>query len=496
MEILKAILKFVLRFAAWGLAIAVLVFIWGRVKAEFKAKQDQALAQTQEVQDEKFPVEIEPVRLGEITEEVVLGGEVQAPVSVEVMSKVQGRIDELRLEDGTAIEIGLHLRERGERVALIEHDDLAAQVAQAEAAVVSAQAQLAQVGPLVAEVEAGVRSAKAQVASARAAVSQAESGVRTAEARLVSLRVHLANLEKDRNRLGNLYKEGVATRKQLDDIETRHEAAKADYLATKSRVVEARAAVAATEAGAAAAEALVGQAEAGVKVAAGGREVAEAGVKQAEAALRLAQIRLSEATIRCPVAGVVSVKHMDEGDMVSPGAPIITVIGIDPVKVLVDVSEKDLSKVVAGTTSVTIATGAYPDREFQGKVTRVHPCLDTDRRTVPVETEVPNGDGLLKPGMFARVKLVLQRREGVPVIPASAIVRGPTDNYVYILNSTKAKRRPVELGLRQGDRVQITSGLSEGESIVVRGQGSLFEGAEVELVTEVSRDSEPEQEKN
>lgn len=481
MKILKIMLKAIFRLALWCVAAAILYLIVKWVGGEFKAKQEQTLAQTQEVRHEKIPVQVAPVRLGPIREAVMLRGDVQATTEVEVMSKVQGRVEELRLEDGTPIQVGLRL-DQGARIAVLDHEELEAQVAQAEAGVAAAQAQIVQAESLVTQAESGVEASKAQLASAKATVSQAETGVKTAQARLVSLRVNLANLERDRTRLGNLYKEGVTTKKQLDDIETRYEAAKADYTAAESQVVEAQAGVATTEAAQEAAKSGVDQAVAAVKVALGRGGVAEAGLKQAEASLRLAQIRLGEATIKCPATGVVSAKHVDEGDMVGPNVPILTIIGIDPVKVVVDISEHYLRKVKEGTSEVTIRAEAFPDREFRGQVTRIHPSLDRDRRTVPAEIEVPNGDGSLKPGMFARVNLTLSVREGVPVIPANAVVRSAAGDQVFVLDSTRAKRRSVRLGLWSNERVEVTDGLQEGELIVVRGQANLYDDAEVEVV--------------
>jgi len=482
MKIFKIILKVLFGLALWCAAFAALYHIAKWVGREFKAKQEQTLAQTQAARHEKIPVRVEPVQLGQIREEIALRGDVQATAEVEVMSKVQGRVEELRLEDGAPIQVGLRLEQKGVRIAVLDHDELEAQVAQAEAAVASAKAQITQAESLITQAESGVEAAKAQLASARATVSQAATGVKTAQARLVSLRVNLANLERDRTRLGNLYKEGVATRKQLDDIDTRYESTRADYTAAELQVVEAQAAVATAEAARAAAKSAVDQAVAAVKVEIGRRGVAEAGVKQAEAALRLARIRLDEATINCPAAGVVSVKHVDEGDMVGPNVPIITVIGIDPVKVVVDVSERVLRKVREGATEATIRAEAFPDREFGAKITRIHPSLDRDRRTVPAEIEVPNEDGSLKPGMFARVNLTLDIHDGVPVIPANAVVRGAAGDQVFVLDGAKAKRRAVRLGLRNNERVEVLEGLQEGELIIVRGQGDLYDDAEVEVV--------------
>jgi RND family efflux transporter MFP subunit len=212
-------------------------------------------------------------------------------------------------------------------------------------------------------------------------------------------------------------------------------------------------------------------------------DLAAAQLKQAQAALDMAKVNVDKATIEAPVTGVVSKKYVDEGNMVGPSAPLVRIVQIDTLKVLGGVSERYLPQLVSGKTPVNIKTDAYPQDEFEGMVYKVGVAVDPVTRTGEVEIRVPNPDGKLKPGMFARMTIMVSQKECV-VVPDSALVREADQTYVFVVNNNAAERRNVKLGIWQGQLHEVLSGVAPGDVVVTHGQTQLKDGQVVQLVQE------------
>ncbi len=210
-------------------------------------------------------------------------------------------------------------------------------------------------------------------------------------------------------------------------------------------------------------------------------ELAQAQLKQAQAALELAMVNLDKTTIESPLTGVVSKKYVDEGNMVGPSTPLLKIVRIDTLKVIGGVSERYLPRLSAGQTPVQIRTDAYPDNVFKGAVYKIPVAVDPVTRTGQVEIRVPNENGRLSPGMFARMTMVVSQRECV-VVPDSALIREYDNEYVFVVNGNKANRRQLKLGLSQGELYEVLEGLSAGDMVVTHGQTQLKDEQMVEVV--------------
>lgn len=187
------------------------------------------------------------------------------------------------------------------------------------------------------------------------------------------------------------------------------------------------------------------------------------------------------APVVSPINGTVGRVYLDRGNQVSPQVQIAVIVNIDNVKVKIDVTEKDLPKLKIGQ-AVILKVDAYPDREFKGEVDRISPVLDIWSRTAPVEIVVPNPDGLLKPGMFARVWLVVKESLQVPYILKDAVIKKENGYYVFTVKENKAHISKITLGLEQDNNIEVTSGVKPGELVVVMGQSGLEEGTPVRVV--------------
>ena len=192
---------------------------------------------------------------------------------------------------------------------------------------------------------------------------------------------------------------------------------------------------------------------------------------------------LENTVLRSPLNGVITARNYDAGDMYAMSSPIYVVQQITPVKLYVGISESDYTKVHKGD-KVSIEVDALPGQVFEGSVVRIHPTIDAATHTFNVEVNVANADRVLRPGMYARVKVVFGVNRSI-VVEDSAILKqqGSGQRSVFIVNDDNTvSSRIVTIGRRMGTQCEILSGLEEGERVVVKGNAALKDGATVEII--------------
>ena len=181
-----------------------------------------------------------------------------------------------------------------------------------------------------------------------------------------------------------------------------------------------------------------------------------------------------------PIDGVVTARNYDPGDMTG-GLPIVTVARVNPVKIIINVSESELANVKKGMDA-KVRFDTYGDEEFTGTITMVSPTIDTNTRTFGVEITMKNSDNRILPGMFGRVTLDLGTAQHV-VVPDRAVVKqqGSGNHYVYVYKDGRVSYNKVELGQRLGNSYELLSGVEDGDEVVISGQTKLADGIEVEV---------------
>lgn len=219
---------------------------------------------------------------------------------------------------------------------------------------------------------------------------------------------------------------------------------------------------------------------------------AEAQIRRLQAVARQARTARGNATITAPISGIVGERFVDAGDMAVPSMPICTIVRRDRVKLVLEIPEQDLALVKQGMTA-RVEVARFPDREFVGKVTRVLPTINRLTRTARVRVMVDNEDHELMPGMLARVRLDVERHDGVVVIPYSALIiemgaTGETRHRAFVLEQGKGVERTLSLGIVDGRNVEVTKGLKFGEQLVTRGQHLLEPGREADVVERLGPD--------
>ncbi|MBU1675228.1 efflux RND transporter periplasmic adaptor subunit [bacterium] len=253
----------------------------------------------------------------------------------------------------------------------------------------------------------------------RAKRAQVEAGIREAEA-------VVANAETMAGRFRNLYEAKAVSKSQLDDVLT-------------------------------------------------GLDRARAGLARAEAARAEIEVHMGYLDIKAPAAGVVTRRMVEEGDMANPGHPLLYIDRIERMKVVAGLGEKDISSVSAGDMAHVDVT-SLDDATYDVEVARVIPAANPGSRTYDVEMYVDNAEGLLRPGMFARVQLEIGRRRGVLVPRAALVRRGQLTGVFTVDADGTVHLRWVRTGDDAGDAVEVVSGLSGGETIVLSSDKPLVEG--------------------
>jgi len=215
---------------------------------------------------------------------------------------------------------------------------------------------------------------------------------------------------------------------------------------------------------------------------------ADAQFKQASAQADNLKAVIAKKTIRAPFAGVLGIRLINLGQMLSAGDAIVSLQALDPVFVNFSLPQQQLSKIKTGLT-VRIKSDALLDKALEGTITAINPQVEAATRNIMVQGTIKNSDLLLRPGMFVTVSLVLPEQQAVLAIPATAVLNAPYSDSVFIVekapdNSTDGggtvvRQQFVRLGLRQGDFVAVISGLKQGDRIVSTGVFKLRNGQAV-----------------
>jgi membrane fusion protein (multidrug efflux system) len=193
--------------------------------------------------------------------------------------------------------------------------------------------------------------------------------------------------------------------------------------------------------------------------------------------------RVGYATVRAPVAGVITEKLVEAGDIVGVQTRLFSIAEISTLVVRVRVSELDVVAIRPGDAA-DVALDAFPGQTLRARIRRIFPSADPVSRLVPVEVALSGAEAAVaRPGFLARVTFALGAKENVRLVPASAIVTDATGaEAVYVIAENKAERRIVRTGVISEGRVEITDGLETGEVVVVTGTNNLRNGAEVRVV--------------
>lgn len=211
--------------------------------------------------------------------------------------------------------------------------------------------------------------------------------------------------------------------------------------------------------------------------------LAKANLAAERAQLGVAERALADASVTAPFAGLVARRHVNIGAFVQPGTPLFDLVSLDPIDVVFHLAEVDSGRVHLGQ-HVEVTVAPYPDRSFRATVSVVSPTIDPESRTLRVKATLPNGEGLLRPGLFARADLGVATRRGVKLVPEEAVIQRADGAVAFTVgDDLRVRRRVVKIGEFREGAVEILSGLEVGERVITRGQSGLVDGALVRIPT-------------
>jgi RND family efflux transporter MFP subunit len=350
-------------------------------------------------------VEIAPVETREMRDIGLFTGSLTPDSQFNVASKISGRLKKLEVQIGDFVS-------NNQLVALLEDDEYAQQVEEAQAT---------------------LDVAKANMEEARSVIGVAK---------------------REFERIKELRDKKAASDSDLDRVQTDYEVQEAKY------------------------------------------KVAQAKVIQEEAALKASQIRLSYTKISASWEEkdqnkrVIGERFVDEGALIAPNTPIVSVLDIDPLKAVIHIIERDYSSIRIGQEA-EITTDAFPREKFVGNVIRVAPVLKETSRQARVEIEISNSDYRLKPGMFIRARIEFSRKPDAQTVPVSALVNYHGNRGVFLVDSTEKKVKfiPLTTGIVDNEWAEILEPKLSG-SVVTLGQHLLEDGASVILPEQASPGSQ------
>lgn len=203
-------------------------------------------------------------------------------------------------------------------------------------------------------------------------------------------------------------------------------------------------------------------------------------LKSAEAAEELARLNLSYTTVTAPFAGRLVSRLVDVGQNINAGTPLFVISDFDPLLAVVRVPSKEFKKLKADQ-KVSIVLDSNKER-LHGRIKLISPVIDPASGTIKVTVEISEYPTDTRPGDFAEVSIVTEKRTGTTLVPKNAVFTDRGESIVYVAADSTAERRIVELGFADNDNAEVLSGVTEGEQIVVKGQRSLKHGAAIKIL--------------
>ena len=203
--------------------------------------------------------------------------------------------------------------------------------------------------------------------------------------------------------------------------------------------------------------------------------------------IKVVEAQLAKSVIRAPFSGMLGLRQVSEGTYVSPADPIVTLVNIDPVKIEFSVPERYANEVKVGD-NIVFARSEGAEKERKAKVYAVEPRVNTETRTLSMRALSENKERSLLPGMFVRIKLVMDVNENSLMVPAQSLIPEMEGYKVYVVENGRVVERRVQAGIRTESHVEVTEGLNQGDSVLTTGILQVKSGMPVR-VTEVKKNN-------
>jgi RND family efflux transporter MFP subunit len=286
---------------------------------------------------------------------------------------------------------------------------------------------------------------RARLDSARAALAVSEANLERARIQLEKSKIQLDDAKRLFERKKALYDNGAISLSDYEAAGSSFESVKKDYEINKAGVASS-----------------------------------QASVDQSRASVRQIEVELENSMVVSPVSGIIASRSVTAGEFVSNSSAAVVVVNIDKVEINSGLMEDEINFVKQGQ-EVEVTVTAVSSKPFKGKVTKISPSADAKTKVYPIWVAIDNPDRVLKPGMFAEIRLQTRQREGVLAVPAEAVVERSGQKAVYVAQGDVAVERKVKVGVSEGGKAEITEGLKGEEMVIVTGLQSLKNGQPISL---------------
>lgn len=366
--------------------------------------------------EKTVPVKVTISQMEDLPEYQSFPGKILAMDEVTLTPKMGGIVEEVLVNEGDRVTAG-------QVIIKLEQKDVVSQLNQAQAAYDAAMAQLS-------SLENG--QMPQQIAQLESTVNQAEANFK--------------NAKENFERMKELLEKGAISQQQFEGVELQFNVAKEQYESAKTQLT------------------LTQEKTAPESIAA-----AKAQVKQTEAMLEAAKSALDNCLITSPIDGTVGGINAPIGQLASPGVPIATVGNLNSVEIEINVTEDRINGLEVGQEA-EVTVDSVGDSVLKGKIISISPFKDPMTQVYPVKILLPNEDGLLKSGMFARVKLMVALHTNAVTIPEDAVVSYDGKSIVYTVKEGLAKANEVITGPASMGKIVIKEGLNPDEEVIIEGQ--------------------------
>ena len=385
-------------------------------------------------------------------------GNLASDAQSDVAPAVGGKIVEVNFDIGSYVTQGSVLIRLDPRDAQIRLDQARAQLEQQKGAVMQAEAQVEQA-------IASLRQTQARLGVVDGQTFQIKD---FSQVKSITAQLDLA--DKELQRAQRLLESGDIPRNVYDQRKSQR-----DSLLGQLDEARSNAAVAIRS---------INTSQAQVETARTAVTSARAGVETAATQVHQAAKSLADTAVLAPLSGYVSERTADVGEFISPSVPnskIATIMRTSTLRVKIDIPEQSVGKVNEGQ-GISVQTSSYPDRSFAGTIARISPGLNAQSRTLTVEAEIQNVDGLLKPGQFATVRITQSQPENAVMVPVTAVKNIADTNVIYVVEDGMAREQIVQLGLLENDMIQVKTGVAEGQVVATSNVDQLTDGILVRAV--------------
>lgn len=386
-------------------------------------------------------VETTKIALGKLEEHRIISSTVSADKEVQVIPKVSGTVKKVNFKLGDEVKAGDILFEIDQSDVLIQVDSARAGVQTAEAAVNSAIANKNMNSGSNMDIQ----------------ISQMESSLETAK-------LNYKDLKDNLERTKILYDSGAVSKKELETMQLNVDVAKQNVQSLEEKLSITK-------------NELLNDTK---RVSQSAVSQAEASKKQAEASLKNAEKQLSNTNVKAEIDGIISSSSVTEGMTISAGNPTMSIVDINKVKLDFQVSDSYINKLQVGAKAY-IEIDGLDNKVFEGVVSNIAPSANKETLLYPVEIYIDNMDKTIRPGMFAKIRLVVEEKENVISVPLDVVLERNGEKFVFIVQENKAIRKTVNTGIENDKNIEITEGLKVGDVVVTSGQDFLSDGSKVEI---------------